>query len=76
MAPDRAAADRRASQPPPIRADLLAMPPYEPVQPVADLARAAGLPVADVLKLDANENPFGTLPAVVAALADRDAYSV
>lgn len=63
------------SQPPPVRADLVALPGYEPVQPLAEFARRAGLDPADVLKLDANENPFGTLPAIRDALTQFDGYS-
>jgi histidinol-phosphate aminotransferase len=58
-----------ADQPPPIRSELLNLPGYDPVQPLEELARAAGLAPADVLKLDANENPFGPLPVVAETLA-------
>ena len=63
-----------AHQPPPIRPELLDLPGYEPVQPLEELARAAGLAPADVLKLDANENPFGPLPQVAQTLASFDGY--
>ncbi len=63
-----------ADQLPPIRPDLLDLPGYEPVQPLEDLARAAGLAPTDLLKLDANENPFGPLPVVPEMLARLPGY--
>ena len=63
-----------ADQVPPIRPDLLDLPGYEPVQPLEDLARAAGLGPTDLLKLDANENPFGPLPVVAETLARVPGY--
>ncbi len=64
------------SEPPRIRASLLALPPYEAVEPVEELARRAGLDPAEVLKLDANENPFGTVAWVQEAIARCDRYAV
>ena len=62
--------------PPPIRPELSGLPGYEPVEPVAALARRLGLDPADVLKLDANENPFGTPTAVLQAIAEAGSYAV
>ena len=62
--------------PPPIRPELAALPGYEPVEPVAVLAQRLGLDPATVLKLDANENPFGTPVAVQQAIADAGDYAV
>lgn len=64
------------TSPPPLREELLALPPYQAVEPVAALAARLGLDPADVLKLDANENPFGALPAVRDAVAACDAFAV
>ena len=64
------------NQPPAIREDLRALPAYESVLPLEALARRAGLATDDVLKLDANENPYGTLPAVREALGRFSGYAV
>ena len=64
------------NQPPAIREDLRDLPAYEPVLPLEALARRAGLSTADVLKLDANENPYGILPAVREALGRFSGYAV
>lgn len=72
-------ADRTPSDetgPPPVQPHLLALPGYEPVTPVDRLAADAGVDPADVLKLDANENPFGTSAAVRRALADFENWSI
>ena len=63
-------------QPPRIRSQLLRVPGYEPVEPLETLARRLGMEPRDVLKLDANENPFGPSPTVAAALARFDGYAV
>lgn len=59
---------------PPIRPDLLDLPGYEPVQPLEDLACVAGLAPTDLLKLDANENPFAPLPVISETLAQLAGY--
>ena len=46
------------------------MPAYEPVLPFDVLSAQLGLPVEKLIKLDANENPYGPLPEVARALAD------
>lgn len=53
-----------------IRPHILEMPPYEPILPFEVLSQQLGLPVGQIIKLDANENPYGTLPAVAKALAE------
>ena len=63
------------STPPPLRPDLLDLPPYVAVEPVDSIAARLGIDPADVLKLDANENPFGVLPAVRQAIAEAN-YAV
>ena len=52
------------------RAHLLDLPPYEPVEPYDVVAARSGWPPQRLLKLDANENPYGPLPQVRAALAE------
>ncbi len=56
-----------------IRPHLRHLPPYEPVEPYEVVAARVGLPPERLLKLDANENPYGPLPQVREALA-RLAY--
>jgi len=55
------------------RAHLHQLPPYEPVEPYEVLAQRLGWPAEQLLKLDANENPYGPHPAVREALG-RLAY--
>ena len=64
------------SDPPRVQPHLTALPGYEPVTPVDQLAARAGVDVADVLKLDANENPFGASAAVQRAIAAYGGWSV
>jgi histidinol-phosphate aminotransferase len=51
---------------------IRAMPPYHPIVPLEVLSEELGLPLETLVKLDANENPFGPLPQVRAALANLD----
>ena len=64
------------SDPPRVQPHLAALPGYEPVTPVDQLAARAGVDPAGVLKLDANENPFGASAAVQRAIAAFDGWSV
>ncbi len=52
-----------------IRPHILEMPAYEPILPFEVLSQQLGLPAEGIIKLDANENPYGTLPEVAQALA-------
>ena len=42
---------------------------YAPIEPFEVLSARLGIPAERIVKLDANENPYGPLPAVVEALA-------
>lgn len=53
-----------------VRPHVRAIDPYEPILPFEVLSRQAGLPLERIVKLDANENPYGPIPAVVAALGE------
>lgn len=46
------------------------MSPYTPILPYEVLAERLNRSPADIVKLDANENPYGPAPAVAKALAD------
>ena len=53
-----------------IRSHIQEMPAYEPILPFEVLSRRLGRSPDQIVKLDANENPYGLLPAVRAALAE------
>jgi len=52
-----------------LRPDIAALEPYTPVAPIEVLAAQLGLPVERIIKLDANESPYGASPRALAALA-------
>ena len=52
-----------------IRAHLQDVKTYEPVDPPEVLAKRAGIPADQVIKLNGNENPFGSAPEVVEAVS-------
>ncbi len=45
-------------------------PPYTPIEPFEVLSARLGLPPEQIVKLDANENPYGPSPLARQALAD------
>ncbi len=51
-----------------VRTHLEALPPYAPIEPFEVLSVRLGRAPAGIVKLDANENPYGPLPAVRQAL--------
>lgn len=51
-----------------VRPDIAQLEPYTPIVPFDILAERLGRPVEDILKLDANENPYGPSPRALAAL--------
>ena len=51
-----------------IRPHLRALAPYTPIEPFEVLSARLGRDPADIVKLDANENPYGPPPEVAAAL--------
>lgn len=52
-----------------IRPAILNMEPYTPIVPFEVLSRQLGLPVEQIIKVDANENPYGPSPRVAEALS-------
>lgn len=57
-----------------VRPDILEMLGYEPIEPSDLLAERLGIPTDRIVKLDANENPYGPSPRVIEALAGCDVY--
>jgi histidinol-phosphate aminotransferase len=51
-------------------------PPYVPVEPPEEVAKRLGLPAERIVKLDANENPYGPSPRVAEALANADSLHI
>jgi histidinol-phosphate aminotransferase len=53
-----------------VRGDVATMEPYTPIFPFEVVAARLGRTPDSIVKLDANENPYGPSPCVRAALAD------
>jgi histidinol-phosphate aminotransferase len=52
------------------RPHILNMPAYQPIYPFDIVSKEIGIPQNKIIKLDANENPYGPLPQVSGALSD------
>lgn len=57
-----------------LRPDLGDLEEYVPVKPLDVLAAEIGVPVARIVKLDANENLYGAPPEVYEAIANSDLH--
>ena len=55
-----------------IRSHLKSLPPYTPIEPFDVLSARLKRDPLQIVKLDANENPYGPLPAVRQALGELD----
>ncbi|HEX5837559.1 MAG TPA: histidinol-phosphate transaminase [Anaerolineales bacterium] len=55
-----------------VRPHLDSLPPYTPIEPFEVLSARIGRDPSQIVKLDANENPYGPLPAVREALGKLD----
>ncbi len=55
-----------------IRKHLETLPPYTPIEPFEVLSERIGRAPSEIIKLDANENPYGPLPVVREALGKLD----
>lgn len=53
-----------------IRPEIAGLEAYTPILPLDVLAARLGLPIEQLVKLDANENPYGPSPATVEALVN------
>jgi histidinol-phosphate aminotransferase len=54
------------------RVHLETLPPYTPIEPFEVLSARIGRDPSQIVKLDANENPYGPLPVVRGALGRLD----
>jgi histidinol-phosphate aminotransferase len=55
-----------------IRKHLEALPPYAPIEPFEVLSARMGRSPEQIIKMDANENPYGLLPVVREALSSME----
>ena len=59
-----------------IRSDIAEMAPYTPIVPFDVLSQRLNKSPEDIIKLDANENPYGPSPRVHQALANETYYHI
>ncbi len=59
-----------------LRPDLAALEPYTPIVPFEALSARLGVPIDQIVKLDANENPYGPSPRALAAVARYPFYAI
>lgn len=59
-----------------VRPELAALEEYTPILPFEVLSRRLGISAERIVKLDANENPYGPVPAVIEALAEYNYYHI
>jgi histidinol-phosphate aminotransferase len=59
-----------------IRPDIIAMKPYTPIVPFEVLSARLERPSDEIIKLDANENPYGPSPQVKQALAEGKYFHI
>ena len=59
-----------------IRPDICEMDAYTPIVPFEVLCKRLGLPAEQIVKVDANENPYGPSPKVFEAIARYPYYHI
>ena len=59
-----------------LRPEVAGLEEYTPILPFEVLSRRLGIPPERIVKLDANENPYGPVPAVLEALAAYPYYHI
>jgi len=59
-----------------LRPEIADLEAYTPIQPFEVLSKRLGIPVERIVKLDANENPYGPIPQVAEALAEYPYYHI
>jgi len=56
-------------------ANIKSLKAYQAVDPVEVMAEAAGIPPGKIIRLNGNENPYGTSPKVAQALGNFNGYN-
>lgn len=59
-----------------IRPDILTMQPYTPIVPFEVLSTRLGRDPQTIIKLDANENPYGPSPKALAAISNLQSHHI
>lgn len=59
-----------------IRPEIADLAPYTPIVPLDVLAEQLGLPIERLVKLDANENPYGPSPRALEAVRNEPYYAI
>jgi histidinol-phosphate aminotransferase len=59
-----------------VREHISAMPPYQPIYPLEVLSEELGLSMDQLVKLDANENPYGPIPEVKELLGNLESIHI
>jgi histidinol-phosphate aminotransferase len=59
-----------------IRPDIAEMPAYTPIVPFEVLSQELDIPADQIVKVDANENPYGPSPQAIQALANYPYYHI
>lgn len=59
-----------------LRPEVAELEEYTPIQPFEVLSKRLGMAADRIVKLDANENPYGPAPAVLEALAEYAYYHI
>jgi histidinol-phosphate aminotransferase len=59
-----------------IRKDIEALEGYTPIVPFEALSERLGIAASDLVKLDANENPYGPSPRAIEAVARYPYYAI
>ncbi len=59
-----------------LRPEIAGLHEYTPILPFEVLSERLGIPAGQIVKLDANENPYGPVPAVMEALAEYNFYHI
>ena len=59
-----------------IRTDIEGLEAYTPILPFEALSERLGIALDEIVKLDANENPYGPSPRAIAAIAAYPYYAI
>lgn len=59
-----------------IRPDIVSMTPYKPIVPFEVLSERLGIPPEEIVKLDANENPYGPSPKALEGIRSGSYFHI